>query len=328
MKNRVIWGIAGGVVVGAVFGFFIEPVFHRSNHEAGSKQVRLGEGKYTNPLLECEVAAGTIDAEKQNFEPEMQSFVSGIERRNGVDSVAVYFRDLNNGPAFGIQSNEPFVPASLLKVPVMMSYLKYADSNPGILKEKITFTESLKTNDINQLIPPEEHLKVGQSYTVDELIEKMIIYSDNESLLLLSSKLPLENQIYLYQLLGVDPSVISNPSASLTVRQYSAFFRIMFNASWLSQEMSEKALTLLANTKFKEGLSKGIPAEIPLAHKFGERLLQDGKQHMHDCGIVYYPGHPYLLCVMTRGSDIPVLEQSIGDVSAFVYSKIKAQYPY
>lgn len=328
MKIPLVWGVVGGILIGGIGGFFIEPIFRTLNSNDTSHQVRLGEGRYTNPLLECEVAAGSIDAEKQNFEHEMESFVNGVERGNGVTAVAVYFRDLNNGPAFGIHSNEPFVPASLLKVPVMMSYLKYADQNPEILRERIVFTESLETQDINQLIPPEEHLEVGKSYTVDELITKMITYSDNQSLLLLSSKLPTENQIYLFQLLGVDPGVISDPSSSLTVRQYSAFFRIMFNASWLSQEMSEKALTLLANTKFKEGLSKGVPSEIPLAHKFGERLLADGKQHMHDCGIIYYPHHPYLLCVMTRGTDIPNLEKAIGDVSAFVYSKIKAQYPY
>jgi hypothetical protein len=56
---------------------------------------------------------------------------------------------------------------------------------------------------------------------------------------------------------------------------------------------------------YNDGLKAGIPANIELAHKFGERGIigMNGREQkqLHDCGIIYYPKHPYILCIMTRG---------------------------
>jgi hypothetical protein len=49
-------------------------------------------------------------------------------------------------------------------------------------------------------------------------------------------------------------------------------------------------------------------------------------QHFHDCGIVYYPKHPYLLCVMTQGQDPETLENAIAEISKFTYTQVKNQY--
>jgi beta-lactamase class A len=153
----------------------------------------------------------------------------------------------------------------------------------------------------------------------------MIVYSDNQSLISLFSAIPQNELMHLYTLLGINPDVVSNPTASLTVKQYSAFFRILFNSSFLSQKNSENILSQLEQSSFDDGLRAGVPNEISIAHKFGERLF-DGKQQLHDCGIIYYPKHPYLLCVMTRGNDIESLRDAIAKISRFVYKKIDQQY--
>ena len=95
--------------------------------------------------------------------------------------------------------------------------------------------------------------------------------------------------------------------------------------------MSEKALELLSKSTFKEGLVSGTLDGVAVAHKFGERTnqLQDGtdlNKELHDCGIIYYPGDPYLLCVMTRGSDFPKLQSAISTVSHLAYGYINSQH--
>ncbi len=294
--------------------------------DSASKQVRLGEGRLTNPLLECDIGENTIAAEKINFASPLKSFITDLENTLSIDEVAVYFRDLNNGPTFGINQDDPFVPASLLKVPVMMAYFKRAESEPSVLTQRLAFTRH-QTNITDQQVAPEQTLALGDEYTVNQLIERMIRYSDNESLILLFQELPIADQVHLYNLLGVDQAVISNPQASLSVKQYAAFFRILFNASFLNQEYSERALSLLSESTFIGGLRAGVPKEVVVAHKFGERrIATTGQQHLHDCGIVYYPDHPYLLCIMTRGSSIETLERGVAEISTFVYKKIDEQY--
>ncbi|MBI5456883.1 serine hydrolase [Candidatus Kaiserbacteria bacterium] len=310
------------------FGFAAGYTFSRYGTPlavSASKQVRLGEGRLTNPLLECEVAEGTIDAEKINFKSGLEDVIASLEKETSVSEIAVYFRDLNNGPTFGVKQDDPFVPASLLKVPIMMAYYRAADHNASILERKLLFTGT-DTSAAHQTIVPAERLTRGNEYTIDGLIERMIMYSDNDALLLLFKELPLEDHTHLYNLLGVDSSVVTNSAASLSVKQYAAFFRILYNSSFLSQERSEQALGLLTRIDYTNGLRKGVPVNVTVAHKFGERQINTGERHLHDCGIIYYPKHPYLLCVMTRGSETPVLERAIADVSEFVYGKIDEQY--
>ena len=45
-------------------------------------------------------------------------------------------------------------------------------------------------------------------------------------------------------------------------------------------------------------------------------------KQLHDCGIIYYPGNPYLLCVMTRGDSFGELSSTIRDISDIIYGVV------
>ena len=105
-------------------------------------------------------------------------------------------------------------------------------------------------------------------------------------------------------------------------------FRILYNATYLGQDLSELALEFLAQSEFRSGLVAGVPAGIVVAHKFGEKAdAASGQVQLHDCGIVYHPANPYLLCVMSRGPDFESLDDLIADVSRTVYAEVEAQHP-
>jgi hypothetical protein len=105
------------------------------------------------------------------------------------------------------------------------------------------------------------------------------------------------------------------------VKDYGMFFRVLFNASYLSKDSSEKALKLLSESTFTKGLVAGIPSGVSISHKFGERVMGDTRQ-LHDCGIVYLPKQPYLLCIMTRGKDFDQLAGVISEISKKVYDDV------
>ena len=84
-------------------------------------------------------------------------------------------------------------------------------------------------------------------------------------------------------------------------------------------------------TTFTKGIMGGVPSDMVVAHKFGENTnyLNSGivaNHELHDCGIVYYSNHPYLLCVMTRGTDLSALQGAIEDISRTAYKSIDAFY--
>ncbi|MEK7550021.1 MAG: serine hydrolase [Patescibacteria group bacterium] len=323
IRSGVIF--AGIFLVGIVFGFFSEDFFVQKKIE-NSKQVRqIGQYTYINPLLECEVAEGSIDARKENFRNELEKYVAKIKKERNLSEVAVYFRDLNNGPTFGVDIAGEFFPASLLKVPVMMAYYHLAEQDPSILQKEILF-ESKEDFGIVPTIVPKEELILGNTYTVEELIRRMIVYSDNQAIGLLTKMLPLTVMEDLFSMLGVGEDVLTDPEGKLTVKEYAGFFRILFNSSYLSREYSEKALALLAMTDYRDALPAGVSDKITVAHKFGEAGTENVERQLHDCGIVYFPDHPYLVCIMTRGKDSETLKKSIVDISKFLYDKIDKQY--
>lgn len=87
--------------------------------------------------------------------------------------------------------------------------------------------------------------------------------------------------------------------------------------------MSEKALQILSTTNFNVDLQAKLPKEVVVSHKFGERGYIDiNLKQLHDCGIVYAQGNPYLLCKMTKDDNFAVLSSVIADVSEIVYKSV------
>jgi len=199
--------------------------------------------------------------------------------------------------------------------------------NPHLLGVQIKFSGHTDLSYLSPYFAPSKKLEGGKLYTVDELLTRMIVYSDNDALFLLVDHLgePLVSQTF--KEVGLpDPFADGHKEQeyALTVEQYVLSLRLLYNASYLSKAMSEKALGLLTEIEFRQGLVEGVPPDIPVAHKFGERVSDDSfhNKELHDCGVIYYPAHPYLLCVMTKGDSFQYLDDGIKEISQTVYEEV------
>ena len=285
---------------------------------------RLGQGTFTNELIECQdTYAGVLGEEQLK---SMRSETKGLidERLREIDkinSVSVYFRDLNAGSWFGVDEDRQYVPASLLKVPTMIAFLKASYGGMDLLEQKVSLDRIYNVG--GHLVDRQSRMKVGSNYTARELIEIMIRDSDNNAVTLLFEKVSggISDLESIFADLGVPYSEES--TGPITARQYSSFFRVLYNASYLDREDSEYALKLLSETNFDKALVAGVPSGIKVAHKFGERWLdpKDDK-YFHDCGIIYYPKRPYLLCVMTKGQDFDYLVATVRNISGLIYERL------
>jgi beta-lactamase class A len=312
------------------FGFMLGhrsspfPPHHGPHDRGGWGEFRLNDSQkgFTNPLLDCELGStylsqNTTRPFQDRIEKEIKTLTSG----SGVTYISYYFRDLNNGAWFGFNPDEKFIPASLSKVPLLITALHEEEERIGFLNTKVTYEGGTAAS--LQYILPANPIVAGKTYTVKELLEHAIIDSDNNAAVLVSELLGERSLNQMFDDVGIagpdskEGSVISN-------RDYSTFFRILFNTSYLSRPLSEGALSLLASAKFSGGLRAGVPDSIAVAHKFGERALADQKQ-FHDCGIIYYPQKPYLLCIMTRGETYPALIEAIKHLSTVTYQEVASQ---
>ena len=286
-------------------------------------EIRAGGYKFINPLLECELSGLMQTKELNPLKGMFEDFIDEQVNSKKANRVAIYFRDLNNGPWIGVNENEDYTPASLGKVPMLMAYFKLAEVDSQALNKKIKFKGELS----EQNIQPSKRIQQGESYTVEDLINRMIIYSDNNAYLLLYKNMDVRLISKLDEDLGVGIGEIwTKPGDFMSVKNYASYFRILFNASYLNKDMSERALELLSRTEYKDGIVAGVPQDVVVSHKFGERSINEsGTKQLHDCGIVYYPGRPYLLCIMTRGDDFKKLAEVIKEASSLVYNQMKLQ---
>lgn len=171
MKKRIYLSIVL-LIVGISIGYFIP---RENKHAHISDEVRFDQGKFTNPLLECEIGADTIALQKLDFSSKMSEFVENLKKQEKLADFSVYFRDMNNGPVVGVNQDFNFSPASLLKVPTLISYLSWSEEELGVL-EKIYTYESLAKKQFTPLFPPSRQIVIGETYTVKDLLERMVIY--------------------------------------------------------------------------------------------------------------------------------------------------------
>jgi beta-lactamase class A len=288
---------------------------------------------YISPLLACDVGSPEAFPEFAPLRSQLSKLIDAKINTREADSISVYIRSMRSARWFDINGTTTYAPASLLKVFVMMAYLKEADvtDNPGLLNSYITFKASgLAEQDTpGEAIP---HLVHGRAYTIRQVIEQMIRYSDNDALDTLVDNFDPQT-LDAFQAIFTDlslPSPVKQKEGSLnfmTVDNYAMVFRVLYGSTYLSHKYSEEALTLLAKAQYKDGIVAGVPAGFTVAHKFGVTTIpQTGEHQLHDCGVVYYPDHPYLMCVMTKGKDFAKLQEAIKEISKESYAWFDQYY--
>lgn len=328
MENKQKIIVAALVVAAAVGGFAAGRYNMAESNTTAQipqqdemREVRSGGYQYINPLLECENFKQSSLQSIASMEDKLQAYIQQIISEKKAVHVSVYYRDLNSGPWMGINEKDNYSPASLLKVPILIAALKKAETEPGFLVKKIKFEKYV--DEISQNITDNKLIKLGNTYTIEELLFGMIAHSDNEAKDLIIANIGDELFSKVLTDIGINIAGMGPADDFVTVRDYSSFFRLLYNATYLSKPMSEKALEILSKTSFDMGIVAGIPKGTTIAHKFGERAFGDNSvKQLHDCGIIYAPNAPYLLCVMTRGDDFAKLGTVIAGVSDIVYKEV------
>lgn len=318
-KNTLILIVVAIAAFG--IGWFAKQSLTNNNQTV---EVRANSDSYTfiNPLF---YYRNIPDQELNDLKSKLNSYIKDQKAKGSAKEISVYYRDMNSGRWTGVNEDITYVPASMLKVAYMMSYLKRAEDNPDILQKKLHYDAS---NGEQATFNVRNSKLQNGNYSVNDLINYMIVYSDNAALMALAKEDEgrTDSVFKLFQL-PIQADATSTPDF-MSARTYSRIFRVLYDSTFLSWDLSEQALKILSLTSYKDGLQKGIPEDVNISHKFGERTIYDKNgtvvnRELHDCGIVYKSENPYFVCVMTRGDDFLKLQNIIQEVSSLVYSEVK-----
>lgn len=321
-RNVAIFSFVIGIAATVLIFKFGDNSFATAANEVPVKTLpfeikRLGGFNNIRPIISVEVKE-----ESQNLQDTklaITSLIDSLKQVGAIDETSVYFKRTATGDWISVNDQSRYHPASLMKVPLMIAWLKMAEANPGALEQYLDY----KLDDSK--LPKGQYFKSAsieddKKYTVHDLIFYMIANSDNRATYALQQFADVKIASMMFNELGLPPLKLEDPNYLLSASEYSTFIKAIFNSTFNSPEYSEYAAEMMANSTFKEGFAKGFPAGTKMWHKFGEWSFAGKPEELHQSGVVFIGKEPYILTVMTRGKGLDNLAKIIEMVSKRVYS--------
>lgn len=237
------------------------------------------------------------------------------------DSVSLYFEYLPTGTSIGIREKDQTRLASLSKIPTVMAI--YKKISRGELSEDQTLT--LEKKFINKQFGTLWEKGIGYKLSIKDAIGLAITESDNTAHNMLLSNLTTEEINDVYEYLDI-PFNFEENYPIISAKNYTSILRSLYLSTYLSFEYSNEIIEIMTHTIYKDRLAAGVPKDIPVAHKIGvyESEHSEEESTYSDCGIIYVPLRPYLLCIMVVGTNTQALEYMSG-LSKVIYSFVSSQ---
>lgn len=276
-----------------------------------------------SPLLLSNSAADNPSTTLNPLQKKITDFITNQEQKKNITDVSVYLRDFTTGYTIDINPDEKYYPASMNKIPLMMAVYRTAEKNSAFLNSMVT-APAIDENTGLEIIPA-HFMAAGSSATVQEALNDLIIYSDNNAFFALSASIDQTLYTSIFSDLQIPLRTSNNqPTDYMTAKDFSYFFRVLHNGTYLGRDDSENALELLAKSDFEQGLRAGVPGSVTVADKFGIYTNNPGgifvNRELHDCGIVYQPGKSYIVCVMSKSTaTLAQQENVIAGISSVVF---------
>ncbi len=232
-----------------------------------------------------------------------------------------YFEYLPTGTSIGINSTNEFYAASLFKVPVIIAYYKSLERTNSMndFSKEVT----VEKDDIDSQFGDLWELGPGTKIKMSEAVRLALEKSDNTAAKVIAKRVLEEDFDSVYEGIDIDLNTASG-GAILTTRNYSSILKALYFSSVLSKESSNEILDYLSQSNFNDQLKSGLPEDIKVAHKIGEYRAADGATAFMDCGIVYLPRRPYLLCMLSVG-DKKTAHDRMSKLSKTIYEYVSAK---
>lgn len=247
-----------------------------------------------------------------------ESILEQLDKMEG--KVGFYFKNLVTGDSLGYNENEQFLPASIVKLPLLAAMLMMRE------RGETDFTEMIS-------IKPEEKLPgcgVIQHMTGDRdgnvtldintLYKFMIVISDTTATNALYNHYGNEKVIASFKELGLKGTQFNRAYYDsvreeqgiqnyFVPKEIGILLEKMYKGELINKKASKDMQDILLLQQVNHKMGGKLPIGFPIAHKTGEE-----EDKTHDVGIVFTK-EPFVACFASYESDIPAFEQFIRETT-------------
>lgn len=216
--------------------------------------------------------------------------------------VGFCYKNPNSGEKLYYNSSKKYDPASVRKVCLALCVFKMVEENKIYINEMVEYKECHKCDGTGII----KFGVIGDKYSIDQLLELLIIRSDNVAYRMLGERIG-ENNLkdFLAQIgtpVKTGRCIDQEYSAEDLIKHIEFLFRFVSKGTYLS----ERAASYFSTGIYNDQIPSGVSSRLHVLHKPGWipcELIS------HDVAIIYDESRdPYFLIIMSKG--IPETMQS------------------
>ena len=232
---------------------------------------------------------------------------------------AIYIKDIRTGIAVQYNEGMTFPSASLVKIPVMASVFHAVKEGKISFNDRVKLTKRHKVGGSGKL----KRYRSGNSFTVEQLVNLMIVESDNTATNMLTDLLGFEyiNRTFREKLnlsvtnLSRDVMDLRSRNTGIenltTAGEMGGMLEAIYRGKLVSDDASKKMLSILKEQKINDRIPRYLPDDVLVAHKTG--LMN---KLCHDAGIIFTRKGDFIVCVLTgKYRKTSYAKRFIGEIS-------------
>jgi beta-lactamase class A len=326
------------VVLGGVPEDLIESVYPQS---LGSDP----SGPESSPLLAEPVETDALPSVEGAEPPEPETVADEVpeDERERVDegledarqeiedyaedydgTAGVYAQDIKGGYGYGVNPDETFFGASVMKIPLIVAVFRKIDEGEVSLNDSFP-TESGDWAGGAGWLQWEE---AGKSHTVEDYMWMMMTQSDNvasNALLRLVGGPAYVNEVaeslgapntFLYQKITSERAAVPALDNRTAPRDMATILDKVYTGEALSPDSSQKMIEIMYQNELQSSLKDGLPKDVEVAKKGGWLY-----KVYDEAGIVWHEDRPYVIAIFSKhgSEDVEVGKALLRGISSGIY---------
>lgn len=297
------------LLIGVLGGFFVSREFAPKTVSSPKEIASLYP--FLSPRIfainQNDILINFVDLRKQLID-----YIGSIK-----DSLGLYFEYLPSGNSIGVNSSNEYIFVSLLKLPVVMAVYKQVEQGHVSIDDTLTIQQDDLDNQFGTLYKS----GAGTKITVKDAILKTIADSDNTAKNALGHVITNDDILDVLDSLDIPQDADKNTPV-VSPKNYSSILRSLYLSSYLTRKYSNLLLNDMTLSHFNDEIAQPIPNTIKVAHKIGVHEPSSDTPVYSDCGIVYLPKRPYILCIMTK-SPSDKAKEYMQTISKMIYDYVR-----
>lgn len=265
---------------------------------------------------------------QRDFINKMKNLIDDINKviENSNENVAILINEINSMDyIYNYNSNIKLVSASIIKVPIMLAVLN------EIRKGRISFNDKILVKNQDILDDSEVFENGENNYSIYELINWMIIKSDNTATNVIIKTITMEKiNNYITNVLNtkstylqrymLDENAIKNGFNNYTSQMDMLnIFTKLFNREILNTELCDIAIKILNNQRCQNQVMRYIYDPVEYAHKTGSLDYLN-----HDVGVMKIKNKQFYIGISVYNSNNKKgNKQLIGNLGRMTYEYLK-----